>query len=163
MFPKKTFSSARVNSSGRLNPHGCSCWGWRMDVRISRRWSMKGYQLSTPPSHRVVRWDRGSFSLMVYRYSNPMEILFCLHLYSKNVIATKFCTCHDSCAVVACAKFCSDWMAKNFSKANFSLNLNCDGKNICEISPKSRNKKLRPDQNGYPFARAIFKCLLAKE
>ena len=33
------------------------------------------------------------------------------HLDSNTVIATKFCTWHDSCAVVACAKICCDLMA----------------------------------------------------
>ena len=35
------------------------------------------------------------------------------HLDSNTVIATKFCTWHDSCAVVACAKICCDLMASN--------------------------------------------------
>ena len=35
------------------------------------------------------------------------------HLYSNAVIAAKFCTWHDSCAVVACAKICCDPMASN--------------------------------------------------
>ena len=40
-----------------------------------------------------------------------MEISFCSHLsYSKVIFAMKFCTWHDSCAVVECAKFCSDMM-----------------------------------------------------
>ena len=42
-----------------------------------------------------------------------MEISFHSHLDSNTVIATKFCTWHDSCAVVACAKICCDLMASN--------------------------------------------------
>ena len=42
-----------------------------------------------------------------------MEISFHSHLDSNTVIATKFCTWHDSCAVVACAKNCCDPMASN--------------------------------------------------
>ena len=42
-----------------------------------------------------------------------MEISFHSHLNSNTVIATKFCTWHDSCAVVACAKICCDLMASN--------------------------------------------------
>ena len=43
------------------------------------------------------------------------------HLYSNAVIAAKFCTWHDSCAVVACAKICCDLMASNrvIAKRNF--------------------------------------------
>ena len=42
-----------------------------------------------------------------------MEIVFHSHIDSNTVIATKFCTWHDSCAVVACAKICRDRMASN--------------------------------------------------
>ena len=44
---------------------------------------------------------------------NSMEISFRSHLHSKTVIATKICTWHDSCAIVACAKFFCDLMASN--------------------------------------------------
>ena len=37
----------------------------------------------------------------------------CVKLCSLPMIATKICTWHDSCAVVTCAKICSDLMAKN--------------------------------------------------
>ena len=40
-----------------------------------------------------------------------MEISFHSHLDSNIVIATKFCTWHDSCAVVACAKICCGLVA----------------------------------------------------
>ena len=42
-----------------------------------------------------------------------MEISLHSHLESNRVIATTFCTWHDSCAVVACAKICRDLMARN--------------------------------------------------
>ena len=45
---------------------------------------------------------------------NLMEIPFCSHPCSNQNVATIFCTCHDSSAVVTCAKICSaicrDWM-----------------------------------------------------
>ena len=37
-----------------------------------------------------------------------MEIFPCYISSRGHQIASKFCTCHDSYAVVACAKFCSD-------------------------------------------------------
>ena len=37
-----------------------------------------------------------------------MENTFHIYSISEYGTATKFCTCHDSVAVVACAKFCSD-------------------------------------------------------
>ena len=50
-----------------------------------------------------------------------MEISFHSHLDCNTVIATKFCTWHDSCAVVACAKICCDLMASNgvMARRNF--------------------------------------------
>ena len=48
-----------------------------------------------------------------HRNSNSMEITFHSHLHSKTVIATRFCTWQDSCAVVAFAKICYDLMASN--------------------------------------------------
>ena len=51
--------------------------------------------------------------VVFYRNSNSMEISFHPHLDSNIVIATNFCTWHDSCAVVACANFCCDLMASN--------------------------------------------------
>ena len=42
-----------------------------------------------------------------------MEISLHSHLESNIVIATKFCTWYDSCAVVACAKICRDLVASN--------------------------------------------------
>ena len=50
---------------------------------------------------------------LFHRNSNSTEISFHSHLDSNSVIATKFCTWHDSCAVVAFAKMCCDLMASN--------------------------------------------------
>ena len=44
---------------------------------------------------------------------NTIGISFHSHLNSDAVIATTFCTWHDSCAVMACAKICCDVMASN--------------------------------------------------
>ena len=66
----------------------------------------------------VVPWwylrTRGPFHQgFLHRNSNSMEISFHSHLDSNSMIATKFCTWHDSYAVVACAKICCDLMASN--------------------------------------------------
>ena len=50
-----------------------------------------------------------------------MEISFHSHLDSNTVIATKYCTWHDSCAVVACAKLCCDLIASNGIPARWSF------------------------------------------
>ena len=39
---------------------------------------------------------------------------------SNKIIATKFCTWHDSCAVMVSANICSDW---NYRKKDYSPNL----------------------------------------
>ena len=50
-----------------------------------------------------------------------MEISLHFHLDSNKVITTKFCTWHDSCAVVACAQICCDLMASNGITARWSF------------------------------------------
>ena len=52
---------------------------------------------------------QGPVSLTFFaRNSNSMETLPCHNAVAGHQIATNFCTCHDSTAVVPCAKFCSD-------------------------------------------------------
>ena len=48
-----------------------------------------------------------------------MEISFCSHPSTNIVIATKFCTWHDSWAVVTCAKFCCDMINCNWIRAKW--------------------------------------------
>ena len=49
-----------------------------------------------------------------HRNSNSMEIPFCCHpSCSEEVIAMKFWTWHDSCAVMSCAKLCSNMIHCN--------------------------------------------------
>ena len=47
-----------------------------------------------------------------HRNSNSRQTSFCSHLRYTTLVAIKFCTWHDSCAVVACAK-CSDMIPYN--------------------------------------------------
>ena len=65
----------------------------------------------------TARWDelhglteaKGPFYWWFFhRSSNFIQIMFSWNFMSSYHIAGNFCTCHDSCAVVACAKFCSD-------------------------------------------------------
>ena len=60
----------------------------------------------------AVIWDRFQ-ELFFHRNSNSMEILFCSHPNCSEVIAMKFCTWHDSCVVMTCAKFCRDMILYN--------------------------------------------------
>ena len=52
-----------------------------------------------------------------HRDASSMEISFWFHIKSNKVIAIRFCSWHDRCAVVACATFCGDLMASNWIKA----------------------------------------------
>ena len=72
-------------------------------------------------------WGTGSFSEFLvgsiswglfhwwffHRNSFAMEISFCSFPNCSEVMAMKFCTWHDSCAVVTCAKFCSNMIAQS--------------------------------------------------
>ena len=65
----------------------------------------------------VITW--GPFcKYFIYHNSDMMESPFWSHLFSNILVATKFCTWHDSCAVVACAKICCDLVAINWITYN---------------------------------------------
>ena len=56
----------------------------------------------------------GPISPMIFhRNSNLMKVRFCSYQSYSEVIIMTFCTWYNSCAVVACAKFCSDIIAYN--------------------------------------------------
>ena len=56
-----------------------------------------------------------------------MKISFYSHPNSDAVIATKFSTWHDSCIVVACAKFCCDMITNSWITAKWNLHPNWIG------------------------------------
>ena len=91
-----------------------------------------------------------------HRNSNSMEISFHSHLDSNTVIATKFCTWHDSCAVVACAKklLRSDGQQRNYGKAKFLHRIWIAGKKTLVKwvpGPTTHNQSVHPCS--YPFLR----------
>ena len=59
-----------------------------------------------------------------------MAFLLISHPDYRKMIATNFCACHDSCAVMACAKFWCNLINKNWisAKCFVSLDLNCEQK-----------------------------------
>ena len=81
----------------------------------------------------VINLVLGPVSLLrfFHRNSNTGEILFHSHLDSNTMIATKFCTWHDSSACrVMCKKLLRyDGQQRNNTKAKFPSNLNCGQKN----------------------------------
>ena len=52
-------------------------------------------------------------------YEITLMCMFCSHLNSNEVIATKVCTCHDSCAVGSCANICCNLMASNWKEKKY--------------------------------------------
>ena len=63
----------------------------------------------------------GPFHPWIFHHnSNQMQIFISFYPTSNQVIATKFCTCHDSYVVMTCAKFCSKIMTRN-GKAAFRI------------------------------------------
>ena len=57
--------------------------------------------------------DPISWTFFFYRNLNWMEISSCSQPICGVAIAMKFCTWHDSCAAMACTKFCSEMILYN--------------------------------------------------
>ena len=70
---------------------------------------------------------QGPIPLMIFhaKNTNLMGIIVCCITISNHQIAPKFCTCHDSCAVMACAKLWSN-QCTEFSESIAYLGI-CDG------------------------------------
>ena len=81
-----------------------------------------------------------------------MESLFCSDSSSVELITTKFCTWHDSYAVVACAKICfwSNDQKMNYYEKKFSSRSNGEWKIIIRplISLKLIRQDLHSSENG---------------
>ena len=90
--------------------HGKS-WRWKSTENYRLVPVTKYAQLVLSELHHCGHWKkiRGPFHLRFFaRNSNSMETSPCCNSVAGHQIATKFCTCHDSTAVVPCTKFCSD-------------------------------------------------------
>ena len=70
-----------------------------------------------------------------------MEISFSSYPNSTTMIATKFCTCHDSITVMACANICSNLMADNWITAAWIIIIHpiwiLIRKKRCEVGPSA--------------------------
>ena len=63
-------------------------------------------------------WEGAHFTEYFFNHnSNVMEISFFCHSDFNTTIATQFCTWHDSCGAMACAKFCCDNTSSNWITA----------------------------------------------
>ena len=125
------------------------CWfSWRnrmqihywdkLEVGISKRWQWQLQRWWFAPNEADTDVDIGQVPFP--SQSRFVWILFCSHPNSNKVITTKFCTCHDSCAVVACAKVWCDIMTRHgiTTKQKFPSNLHCDDKTVTEMIPRSK-------------------------
>ena len=85
----------------------------------------------------AIKLDLGPFHEWFFHWnSNLKENSFWSHPSCGEVIAMKFCTGHDSCAVLACAKFCSNIIPYNgVTFKIFHQNLHYNGKIIPEMGP----------------------------
>ena len=100
-------------------------------------------QNSTPPDQvdqvMCLFYTRGRFHHWFFaQNSNIITNLHCCNSIIDCQITTNFCTCHDSTAVVACAKFCSDI----FPSIKMTAKWNLDGiwilveKSLVQQSPE---------------------------
>ena len=84
-------------------------------------------------SHRNLQ----PITLTIFHHnSNSTKISFGCHSNSYQVIITKFCTCHDSCAVMACAKFVVIWWSEIVHQWHqFFSNFESSAKIVSEMGP----------------------------
>ena len=72
-----------------------------------------------------------------------MENSPCYNFAVGPQIATNFCTCNDSTAVVPCTKLCTGHCTRiEVRVKTIPTNLNCDGKNVGETGPWTFCRKL---------------------
>ena len=93
-----------------------------------------------------------------------MEISFRSHLDSNTVIATKFCTCHDSYAVVSCARICCDLMASNgiTERRNFHCIWIVGKKSVVKGAPVPVNYSRSPTRSCWSGRRSVPGPLVAR-
>ena len=67
----------------------------------------RNYLLLTVSYSLSVYIQRPTYEWFFHCNWNSMEISFCFHPSCSELIVIRFCKWHDSCAVMACTKFCS--------------------------------------------------------
>ena len=87
---------------------------------------------------------------------NSNVISFCTHSNSNRLIASNFSTWHNSCAVVSCAKICSNIIVSNGVTAKWIFHQTL-------IMIETELAKLGPEQNGSHSADDILGCIFLGE
>ena len=72
------------------------------------RCTLAGGPWGTPTLEPHLTHYHNSNLMEITHNSNLMDNFFYCNSITGKQITTKFCTCHDSCAVMTCAKYCSD-------------------------------------------------------
>ena len=87
--------------------HECSCQSGHLMFFTEPSWE----RYRCDPSLHI----RDPFHLTTFPIAIQIQRKksICSHSKSNLLVTTIFSTCHHSCAVVACAKYCSDWMDRN--------------------------------------------------
>ena len=100
-----------------------------MAITITQTYLLGVFYLQFPT---CVVWDRASVAWAhLTKFQIWLKICFVNYGFG-DPIATKFCTCHDSTAVMACAKICSNWNLSE-SRLNFYFYLNCEWKIVSKM------------------------------
>ena len=91
-----------------MEKSACELWGASQTATSSAqttRHAAKPHMGCNPEA--IETW--GTFYLwLLLKFKILMWIAFCSHPIFDQVIATNFCTCHDSYAVMSCANICSN-------------------------------------------------------
>ena len=106
-FPKVWVSMTTIIFCLCILWKACITWHfWGTNRKLTFSWKITPLG-AIPPLKSAT--DQGPISLTIFAdNSNSMEILSCCNSVAGHQIATKFCTCHDSIAVMQCTKFGSD-------------------------------------------------------
>ena len=130
--------------------HHCGCW-WPVPDHHQPQWWPYAF------------WTRAPFhGRLFHRNLNSMEISFRSHF--DTVIVTKFCTCHDSYAVVSCARICCDLMASNgiTERRNFHWIWIVGKKSLVKRAPVPVNDSRFPTPSCWSGRRSVPSPLVAR-
>ena len=106
----------------------------------------------------------GPVSQMVFcSNSNSMETSPCCCSISGHQIATEFCTCHDSTAVVSYAKFCIDHFEFGWEQNEISITFELCWNFFSEMGPWQYQKTAKVISNDIRVISDVFVKLSQKK
>ena len=112
-------------------------FGRKGPISNASRFVKVNFVTEKPTSHYLNQW----WPISRKHDSNSMEVTFYSRLDCNIVIATKFCTWHDSCSVVASAKHWNIvaiwWTVMELQQGEFSIEFECWAKYHLWYGPQS--------------------------